>query len=452
MSAPRVAVIGAGWAGCSAAVRLARDGVATTLVEQAPTLGGRARRVELDGTAVDNGQHLLTGAYVATLRALAAVHPDPASLLVRLPLTLQPFGRQSAAVTLQAWRAPAPLHLAGALVAARGLTIAARLRLAVRLWTEARRGFRVAPDCSVAAHFAGLPRTVVDGILAPLCVAALNTLPEEASAAAFGRVLAATLAGPRAASDFLVPATDLGSLYPDAAARALVAAGGRCLAGTRARVVGHRDAAVAVELAGTVECFDAVVIAVGPHQLAAVFGAGQPVPEACRDSLDLVAGLRYEPITTVYLEFTQPTGAGAPITRLDDAPGQWLFDHAALRPATAEPCPPRWAVVISAHGTHQRLEHAALVAAVEAQVRRMRPGLPPVAWARAITERRATYACTPGLRRPVAGRLGPGFYLAGDYTDDLYPATLEAAARSGEAAAGALLDDLAPDGRRGTGP
>lgn len=451
MSAPRVAVIGAGWAGCTTAVRLARAGIATTLVEQAPNLGGRARRVELDGTAVDNGQHLLSGAYAATLRAIAAVHRDPAPLFVRLPLTLQPFGVQPAAVALRAWRAPAPFHLAGALLGARGMTAAARLELAARLWAETRRGFRVLPDRSVAAHYAGLPRDAVEGILAPLCVAALNTLPEEASAAVFGRVLAATLAGRRAASDFLIPATDLGSLYPAAAARALVAAGGRCLAGTRARIVGSRDAAVAVDLAGAVEHFAAVVIAVGPHQLAAVFDDSRPVPEGCRHVLDLVAGLRYEPITTVYLDFARVPGAGVPMARLDDAPGQWLFDHTALHSPTAAPRVARWAVVISAHGAHERLEQGALVAAVEAQLRRLRPGLPPVLWARAITEKRATYACTPGLRRPVAGRVGPGVYLAGDYTDEAFPATLEAATRSGDAAADALLADLAIAPRRGDG-
>ena len=103
---------------------------------------------------------------------------------------------------LAAW--PDDDHRTRLVFIARGMTAAARLELAARLWAETRRGFRVLPDRSVAAHYAGLPRDAVEGILAPLCVAALNTLPEEASAAVFGRVLAATLAGRRAASDFLI--------------------------------------------------------------------------------------------------------------------------------------------------------------------------------------------------------------------------------------------------------
>jgi uncharacterized protein with NAD-binding domain and iron-sulfur cluster len=96
-------------------------------------------------------------------------------------------------------------------------------------------------------------------------------------------------------------------------------------------------------------------------------------------------------------------------------------------------------VVISANGPHDALPQEALAAAVEAQLRRLAPALPPRRWQRVIAERRATYACTPGLARPGTGRLAPGLYVAGDYTDADFPATLEAAVRSGIAAANALL-------------
>jgi len=99
------------------------------------------------------------------------------------------------------------------------------------------------------------------------------------------------------------------------------------------------------------------------------------------------------------------------------------------------------AVVISASGAHERLTHAALVAAADAQLRRLSPGLPPCAWSQVIAEQRATYACTPGRVRPAGPRLAPGLYLAGDYVDAEYPATLEAAVRSGLAAARALIAD-----------
>ena len=98
-------------------------------------------------------------------------------------------------------------------------------------------------------------------------------------------------------------------------------------------------------------------------------------------------------------------------------------------------------MVISAGGPHDALDHATLAAIVESQLRRLAPDLPATVFSRVIAERRATYACTPGLARPAAGRVGRGVYLAGDYTDPVFPATLEAATRSGVAAARALIAD-----------
>jgi monoamine oxidase len=99
------------------------------------------------------------------------------------------------------------------------------------------------------------------------------------------------------------------------------------------------------------------------------------------------------------------------------------------------------AVVISGGGPHDALDQGTLASKVEAQLRRLAPDLPATTFSRVIAERRATYACTPGLARPAGGRVGRGVYLAGDYTDPVFPATLEAATRSGVAAAQALIAD-----------
>ncbi len=87
------------------------------------------------------------------------------------------------------------------------------------------------------------------------------------------------------------------------------------------------------------------------------------------------------------------------------------------------------------------LPQDALARAVDAQLRRLRPALPACVWSQVVAEKRATYACTPGRARLAGPRLAPGVYLAGDYADVEFPATLEAAVRSGRAAAHALLAD-----------
>ena len=97
MSVParNVAVIGGGWAGLAAAVEATSAGHHVTLFEMAPQLGGRARRVNVDGFELDNGQHILIGAYTETLGLMRRVGVDTAQAFLRTPLSpLAHFGRR----------------------------------------------------------------------------------------------------------------------------------------------------------------------------------------------------------------------------------------------------------------------------------------------------------------------------------------------------------------------
>jgi hypothetical protein len=158
----------------------------------------------------------------------------------------------------------------------------------------------------------------------------------------------------------------------------------------------------------------------------------------------LVAALAWESITTVYLAYAEAISLALPIMRLDDAPGQWVFDRsAALPPAAPEGARGLVAVVISTSGPHDTKDQPTLAGEADMQLRRLAGQWPLPVWSRVIAERRATYACTPAAIRPHAGRVAPHLYLAGDYTDAELPATLEAATRSGSTAARALLADRA---------
>src|SRR6266571_1908849 len=129
----RVAVIGAGYAGLSAAIALARAGCAVSVFEANRVPGGRARRVEYRGALLDNGQHLLLGAYRETLALMREVGVADRALR-RLPLTLVFPGRLRLAAPA---RCPAPLHLLVALLRAQGLTWQERLaalRFSLWLW------------------------------------------------------------------------------------------------------------------------------------------------------------------------------------------------------------------------------------------------------------------------------------------------------------------------------
>ena len=108
-----VAVIGGGWAGCAAAVALAAQGRRVTLYEAAPVLGGRAPHASMrDGLSLDNGQHLLLGAYAATRALVAALHAGGAPLAA--VAARDGAAREAAVERVRAarWRWPAPFGLA----------------------------------------------------------------------------------------------------------------------------------------------------------------------------------------------------------------------------------------------------------------------------------------------------------------------------------------------------
>ncbi|MEO8754385.1 MAG: hydroxysqualene dehydroxylase HpnE [Casimicrobiaceae bacterium] len=448
MTGPPVAVVGAGWAGCAAAVTLAAQGIPVRLYEAAPVLGGRGRRVERDGLRLDNGQHLFLGAYARTLELMALVHGERAAraLFVRTPLSIVPFAAtQPDALTLRSRRAPGRLGLLAGLLTARGFSWHERIANIAWFRRIERAGFVRPARETVAKLLAPLPPRVARLLWEPLCLAALNTPIASASARVFANLLRAAFAGAAEASDFMLSATNLSALFPDAAAEFVTAHGGSVHIGVHARIVAANREQVTLAVDGNAQAARTAIVAVGPHQLRQAFAgealAQHPPLAAAIGALELLA---YEPIVTIWLGYAAAVAMPGPIARLDDAPGQWVIDRPDVLAAAAAGHPPLaqlLAVVISAGGPHMALPHAQLAHNADAQLRRLRPALPPCAWSQVIAEKRATYACTPQRATPTGVRLAPGVYLAGDYVDTEYPATLEAAVRSGIAAAEALLAD-----------
>ncbi|NML60727.1 NAD(P)-binding protein [Massilia sp. RP-1-19] len=431
------AVIGGGWAGCAAAVELAHAGCKVTLFEAARSLGGRARSVEVHGKLLDNGQHIMLGAYSDTLRLLRRVGIKPAAALLHLPLQMRyPPG---SGMDFVAARLPAPLHLAIALLRAKGLGGDDKMALA-RFSTSARwMDWTLYNDCSVTElleRFDQTPRLIAL-MWRPLCLAALNTPPERASAQVFLNVLRDSLGAQRAASDMLVPRLALGALFPAAAAGYVESRGGIVRIGARVDALEAAGDGWQLRCGAESQAFDAVIIATPPY-----------VAESLLEGLDAapIPAFEYEPITTCYLQYGAAVRLGLPFYALEEHPesgewGQFLFDRGQLDKDQAG----LLAVVISASGSAVELGQDALSAAVAQQLARVlgRPELGSPSWTKVITEKRATFACTPGLLRPGNETGLPGLWLAGDYTASDYPATLEGAVRSGSAAARAVLQRTA---------
>jgi squalene-associated FAD-dependent desaturase len=425
-----VAVVGGGYAGLAAAVELAACGIPVTVFEAGRVLGGRARRVEIDGLALDNGQHLLSGAYRETLRLMERVGVDPRQALRRLPLELSYPGT----LRLAAPRLPAPLHLAWALARARGAGSGEKLGAMQFMNCLKAARFELHRDITVAellddhGQQGALRRLVWE----PLCVAALNTPADRASARVFLAVLRDTLGARRAASDLLLPKVDLSHMFPEAAADFVRHRGGAIRTGARIGRLARTDAGFLLD-GGAGEPYSRVVLAVAPQHLAALID-GLPELAATRS---MVAAFSYEPILTCYLAYDEPVRLAAPMLGVDGGFTQWLFDRGQCGAPQG-----LLAAVISARGRHQELSHAALAAKVSAETAVILGHSAAPRWTRVIEERRATFACTPGLVRPPCETPLPGLYLAGDYVASDYPATIEAAVRSGVRVARACLGAL----------
>jgi hydroxysqualene dehydroxylase len=281
-----------------------------------------------------------------------------------------------------------------------------------------------------------LPASVRRDLIDPLCVAALNTPAEEASGRVFLRILRDALFAGAGSADLLLPRVSLSALMPDAAVRALPSATWHWR---------HRVASIAPASNGTWRVddatHDAVVLACTSVESARL---AQPLQPAWSVR---AAALRFQSIVTVYAHHDRAQ-LHMPMIALDsDAtrPAQFAFDHGRLTGQTG-----LLALVVS--GANDGLEREGADAMARRAIAQLGDAMPQAAWVRSmslvrvVTEKRATFACTPALERPGA-KVCEGVWAAADYVDGPYPATLEGAVRSGEAAASGIHAMAAPQPR-----
>ena len=381
--------------------------------------------------ALDNGQHILIGAYSKTLRLMTDLGVDTAAALRRLPLTLQ-FPDGSGLKLPASRHVPAPLDAFAGILSARGWSWADKLSL-LRVATGWQfNGFQCASHQSVADLCGGLTARVMTQLIEPLCVSALNTPADRASGQVFLRVLRDALFGETGGSNLLLPRVDLSALLPDAALAWLVARNQSVQRGLRVQSLlrtggqWQLSAQATAPAACAHDLFDRVVLACPATEAARLVESNHS--GGVDAWLQQARGLQYEALTTVY--------AHAPGARLSQpmlalpatagAPAQFAFDRGQLGGP-----PGLLAFVISASQGDGAMLTRQVLAQADTQL-----GLQLQA-VQTIVEKRATFACTPGLQRPgmhvTAGLLACGDYIAGPY-----PATLEGAVRSGLTAARAL--------------
>ena len=381
-----IAVIGAGWAGLAAAVRAAQAGHTVTVFEASRSLGGRARAVDVslpngESITLDNGQHVLLGAYRETLDVMQTVGVDLSAVFTRLPFSRKTFQTQrwclldyvSLARTLAGWLA---------------------------------RGFFCSEGTTVMALSQKASKRVMADVIEPLCLSALNTAPFEASGRVFLRVVKDAFMGKAyvwqggkyASSDMLIPKVDLGHAFPSHASSWLQARGAAVRLGERV-----------ASLAALQSQFEHIVIATPPWE------AARLLRDLAPDWAETVAALQYRAIATVYAQAPVDFGLAKPMLALpNDAhnPAQFVFSRAEAKGLLA--------FVVSA-ATGERAELERLVVAQGEAI--LGVALQAVT---TIVEKRATFACTAQMTRPAKLALA-GLSVVGDYVDGPYPSTIEGA-------------------------
>jgi predicted NAD/FAD-binding protein len=469
----KIAIIGAGWAGLAAAVRATQDGHHAIVFEASRAIGGRARSMDFaipDGSVLrlDNGQHILIGAYTKTLELLETVGVDVGQDIKRLPLDLRYHDDTGLALC----DLPSPLNAVLGIAVARGWSWKDRwslLRLSTR-WQ--RSGFRCAGGVTVA-DLCGRGKSigptteeispkVYESLIEPLCVAALNTPPDRACGQIFLHVLRDSLFGGRGSSDLLLPMADLSGLFPTASAQWLRERGCQVLTGARViRIelvpecrtphkpeIPYRRWRIHTDQgpddhdpdhkAGTIESsieeeFDAVILATSASHAAKVAHlSAKSAPERVAIQLkgwaSRAEALQHEAIATIYAH-AEHARLPRPMVALKshaDFPAQFVIDRGQLGGP-----PGLLAFVVSAStGDRESLQRQVLHQAHVQLGLWLRP-------VQTIVEKRATFACTPSLLRPPS-TVAPFLWACGDYIDGPYPATLEGAIRSGLQAAAML--------------
>jgi squalene-associated FAD-dependent desaturase len=446
----KVVVIGAGFAGMAAAVHLQERRHDVLLVERRGVLGGRATsfRDAVSGGELDNGSHLMVGAYEATLDL---VRRAGASELLRFQdeLALEWLDERGWA-RLRCPPVAAPLHLLAGLV---GLRVPWRARLqALRLGLHVR--FSQPPAGATLAEWferTGQGPEARRLLWDPLCTAIFNDAPERTAAALFQRVYRETFLRSHRASRLVFLRRGWGELH-ERLARYFEGRGGRLLRRATVEAIefdGGRAAAVRyVQRAQTRDEIrrgrpSAAARAEADAVVAAVPWSALPglLPEALRDTPPFAAlrELRPAPIVSIEMWLDRRVVDRA-MVGLRGGEIEWVFDKGLLHD---RPGPPQHLsfIISAAFRAHPR-PNGELVAAAEAALRRVFPAMEDARVLRSLVLREpeatfvpdpSTEALRPGATTPVAG-----LYLAGDWTATGLPATIEGAVRSGRTAAAAV--------------
>ncbi len=425
-----VAIIGGGCAGLSAAATLVERGYAVTLYEAGSQLGGRARTVAVETNGLlhllDNGQHILLGAYQETLALLKKVGVSRKKAFLRVPLQINMQGNTAKSVfSLKSFSLlPAPLNLLFGLLFCKGVSFRERMDAFTFMRNIKDTQYQIARDLPLKQFLIHHQQSkkLIEFLWEPLCLAALNTPIGKASTRIFLNVLRDTFSGHKKNSDFLLPRLDLSQIISEPLSHYIQTRGGIIKLSQRVRSIEAENNGFSIETHTEKSHYSHVIIAVSPARIDKLIATLPKLSHA----LEQTQTYRYQPIYTIYLQYPPETRLPSVISGLSHSIGQWVFDRGQLYDQKN-----LISVIVSAEGKHQDLTQDELALRVAQELNKAFPALTKPLWHKVIAEKRATFSCEPNLPRPTNRTCQPNLFLAGDYTYPDYPGTIEGAVRSG---------------------
>jgi squalene-associated FAD-dependent desaturase len=430
----RVVIVGGGFAGLAAGVRLSERGHKVVLLERRNHLGGRAYSFidAKTGDVVDNGQHLFMGCYHHTIAFLEKI-----GRIDRLRFQERPrvdFLDRQGFASFDCPPLPPPLNVLAGLLGMKGINLGDKLR-AWKIGRAIKSNGKVLPALTVDQWLdrLGQSKLMKERFFYPMVVATLNEDPAIASARMLKVVLQQAFGGAAKDARIGISRVGLSDLYTDGAADFIKSRGGEVLTGAQARgFIIENGAVTAVELRDGVRIeADHFISAVPPSALSSMLTDEQKRKEFAQ--LDSLAS---SPIVSINLWFDRPV-IDREFVGLLGTRSQWIFNKdLILMPARHSN---QIAVIISAARDYVDWTRQDLVQMALDELHELLPESRSAELLNSVIvkEREATLSHTVASdeQRPGARTSIPNLLLAGDWTNTGLPATIESAVMSGNAAA-----------------
>ena len=425
-----VLIVGGGWAGLSAAIELSSQ-YTVTLIEASPQLGGRARTVFFSQKKVDNGQHLMIGAYQHTLSILKKLGTNEKNL-TRTPFNLIMNGTDRLSLNFKSLFSP--FNSLFGIFNAELLSFKEKYQLIKIYIILSKKKIKTNVDVTVTEllNQLGVSKRLQTIFFKPLCLAALTTHADEASAEIFIHVLKKTFHLNEKHSNYLFINQDLDELFSIPAQKYICKNSNKILTNLRAKeLILNHDHSISVRTQKGILNADHIILAT-PFKTTLKLINKIPLLDSISQALSKI---KTEPILTIYLQFNEDVKLPQPMIGLLGTWSQWIFDRRFANQ------PGLLAVIISGSGPYLKVDNQSLILHVFYELKQNFNLPNQYQSAKVIREKQAVFSCCVGINalRPSNRTPLPNLWLAGDYTATHYPATLESAVLSGINCAQQLL-------------